>query len=700
MQMSKTGNVLGEATAEADDRMLSEAFVETRNFRELVSGSDWRFVVGRRGAGKSALFKKVAETLAANHGTALITERPSEEKILALQDELSSLTTKYLEARPVSRLLWKVQILTEAFKPLQEHYKAKKLVVEMRELNEMLAKHAELLKHSGLARSLAALREVRAKYPNAPLKSLPEKIAEHFEIGRLEALITSSFQKTGQRLVFLYDGLDEGWMPEPVSTSILGGLSKAAAEFREASTGIHCILFIRDNMARSLAQIDPDYSRNIEVSTLRLQWDEASLLDLVARRLRAAFGWGGEQDIKAWNRFAQKGLGGRDGFRKCLKLTLYRPRDVIALLNGAWQAAGRANRDAVVDEDVESFAHEVSRTRLSDLLREYEGVLPSLRVLVDCFRAGPARSTYSEATALLQARIDEGGSGAAQQDLGLIGSGASALNLLFSVGFLGLQGADGAGVLFCHDGSDTNALAVEGSRRVLIHPAYWKSLAVHELDEADTGEVLIRVDDSEDLIRKARPKEEVQETKLSKLGQVADELSSIQPGREHASRFEAWVLSTVRFLFGTQLENLQHHPNPNAIQQRDIVGRIATQHGFFSRLERDYNVRQLVIEVKNYENVAQDEFRQAWGYLSQAYGKCLLMVTRARADSGVSATERMLIKEGMDKQGKLVLVVPAELLQRALRKARSPATRLLYAEDKLGSKLDQYERSFVDTTRR
>ena len=43
--------------------MLQTAFYESRNYRELARGSDFRFVVGRRGSGKSALFKKVTEAL-------------------------------------------------------------------------------------------------------------------------------------------------------------------------------------------------------------------------------------------------------------------------------------------------------------------------------------------------------------------------------------------------------------------------------------------------------------------------------------------------------------------------------------------------------------------------------------------------------------------------------------------------------------
>src|SRR5438128_1018538 len=52
----RSGNILGEIVAEADSEMLQAAFYESRNYRELVHGTDFRFVVGRRGTGKSALY--------------------------------------------------------------------------------------------------------------------------------------------------------------------------------------------------------------------------------------------------------------------------------------------------------------------------------------------------------------------------------------------------------------------------------------------------------------------------------------------------------------------------------------------------------------------------------------------------------------------------------------------------------------------
>lgn len=56
------GNLLGSPRAESDN-LLDRTFVETSDYHALTAKVDFNFVVGRRGAGKSALFRKAGEFL-------------------------------------------------------------------------------------------------------------------------------------------------------------------------------------------------------------------------------------------------------------------------------------------------------------------------------------------------------------------------------------------------------------------------------------------------------------------------------------------------------------------------------------------------------------------------------------------------------------------------------------------------------------
>jgi hypothetical protein len=687
----KTGNILGELTAESDELMLKTSFYESRNYRELVHGTDFRFVVGRRGTGKSALFEKVAEALRGEKRVLLVRERPSEEKVGAWHHELGKLTSQYLEARKIARLAWKVQVLTQALDAILADYKAERLEHHA-DLTAYHRRHQLLFAQKGLARSLEALRMTLTVNPDATAESLPEKIAEHFQLGDLQDLISDALHELGRKIVFLYDGLDEGWVPNQVATGVLGGLAKLAAEFQE-SQGIHCLLFIRDNMFRALAEFDGDYSRNIEGNTLRLHWDEESLLNLVALRLRTAFEWRGENDVRAWNRFAKRGLEGMDGFRKCLKLTLYRPRDVIALLNGAYQVTCASNRQELIDSDVEVTATRISQTRLSDLYREYEEVLPGLPCFAEAFRGQPARTTYAHAQQLLSGVVDGEHSGPSARDFALLRTAVDAFGALYGVGFLGVQDqADG--VRFCHDGSNTDVQTLDADRVVVVHPCYWRSLGL--LDGVSEDDVVVKVDDEDDVAVAKSAKIEVTDMRLRKLGTVIAELGTIPEGTVGAQAFEKWVYDAARYLFVMGLDNITWKPNPDQVQQRDVVGTVKDSGAFWKRLAKYYDVSQFVIEAKNFREVKAPEFRQAWGYLKGPYGRCLLMVTRSD-EEGITEHERALVKEGYDSDPhKLVIVIPAKLFQRALRKMQNRnEKRDDYIDELLKKRMDIFEREYI-----
>lgn len=672
--------------------MLDVAFMYTRNYRELITGDAWRFVVGRRGSGKSALCRKLREYLY-DKRIATTDLRPKAEETQALSAKLDALKCTYDQARSISRLLWKTLVLTSCVEPICKHYTHKNKPIAS-ELRDFKNRHGELLAKEGGARMQAVL-DVVTSAPVAAYE-IPQKIAAYLDLARLEDRIQTLASETNGhtrfRYVCLFDGLDEGWIPSPVSTGIVGGLAKFASECRETDLPVHCVLFLRDNMARALAELDSDYTRNIEPSSLRLHWDEEALFGLVCARLRVAFDVSSDNKVKIWGRFAQRELAGLDGFRQCLKQTLYRPRDLISLLNAAWQNAGRSGeREAIVASDLNMAAEEISRNRLRDLKHEYAEVLPGLDGLIEVFRAGPTQAKHSDVLGRLDAHIRSGGVGRTQRDLALFSTAPEAFDLLFSVGFIGLEGSDS--YLFCHDGADASYKFQPTNPTTLVHPAYWRALAL-QMHES-TAEVTIRVDDSEDIAKQERPKSDIARRRLTKLGQIASELKSIRTGRDDAHRFEEWLFTALRVLFDYSLDNIELHPNGVSSQRRDVVGRISSESGFFGRLHKDYSVRQLVFEAKNYSELGPDEFRQAWGYMAGQYGRLIVLVNRRGENEKLSDNEKTWIKSGyLEQGGKMVLVLSSEKIQRALEKLRN-AKSDRYLEDKLNSLLDQYERSYT-----
>ena len=350
-----SGNLLGGGRAEADISMLGRAFVETPAFKALTETQDFNFIVGRRGTGKSALFAKTKDHYAAQNNILLISDRPPEHHTLDLQRLLGATGYDYRPLRAITRLLWRIHLLLETADRLRalRHRFAKVATGDQRLLLDYLTAHAALLRQSGIARCAAMLGLASGETKHAI--EIPAWLATQLQVDRLQTAVKSALATAGLQAIALYDGLDEGWVPDTIATAVIGGLALASADFTDAQVGIFPMLFIRDNMFRALAHLDSDFTRHLEGHTLRLHWDENSLFHLVAQRLRVALHVDDvENDVKVWNRFAHRELKDREGFESCLHHTLYRPRDILNLLNEAYANAARDNRTEVVGGDVEA----------------------------------------------------------------------------------------------------------------------------------------------------------------------------------------------------------------------------------------------------------------------------------------------------------------------------------------------------------
>lgn len=683
---SPIGNILGAARAEADSAMLSRAFIETADYRALIETRDFNYVVGRRGTGKSALFSRVKEHFKNQQHYFLLAAKPEEFETLQLQKILSENGQTYLEMRAISRLAWKIHILLWVFKQTLAHYKMSKFG-DYSALNAYAADHAALLENDSAARCTEIIRVGISGTTSG--REIPGKLAGMFRLNQLQNWVRDSLEHLRATALIFYDGLDEGWLPNMTATAVLGGLSLAIADLSEGQSGIHSTIFVRDNMFRALAYFDGDFSRHIEGHSLRLHWNEDSLFQLIANRLRVVLNLGGiESGVKVWNRFAATGVEDRSGFELCLRYTLYRLRDILVLLNQSYVNACREGRDRIIESDVEAAAKTISHDRLEDLLKEYDEVLPGLKSFVRSFENRLAFDQFEKVVTFLDERIqssqyDEIGA----SDFALFGSGRQVLLELYGVGFIGLEDKGRGGFVFCHDGSRSEFDSFSGSLQTVVHPCYWKALALEA--ESSSNEFMVKINDEYDTKSCA----DVKDLRTKQLGRIIDELPKVKFGKEGSSDFEDWVFRTIRILFSGKLSNPEIKPNPGAIQQRDIVATNMARDGFWKRIREDYGTRQVIFEVKNFDSLKIEDYRQVLSYTTGDYGRFAIIITRSVYE-GVDEVERDWIREMWHSHQRLIFTIPAPILARCLSKLRN-VKRFDYAEDALGKRLDTFVRSYL-----
>ena len=679
-------NALGAARAEVDFEMLRIAFVETPEYSALKNTRHFNYVVGRRGTGKTALFLRLLQDYKDTPHSMVMVEKPQEYEIMAFHSLLIQATNDYRFLRSIARIVWRTHILFSILRELSRHWKIGKCQSHAF-LFQFESENKKLLEIDGIARCNAIFKAVFS--PNSDFQALPGLIAAKFNIEKLQEAIEEAIDTLNSQAIILFDGLDEGWLPKVTNTAIIGGLAIAIADLADRVSNMHGVMFVRDNMFRALSYLDPDSSRHLEGSTLRLRWDESSLLRLVAARLRACFSLESvESDIKVWNRHAQNELKDRDGLNRCLKYTLFRPRDILVLLNEAFLSAARSGREVIVGDDIEASAEKISHARFDDLIKEYESVFPGLDLLANALQGSNAFETSGEILAALDRAIStQEYKERKASDFAVLGTASQIFLALYSVGFLGVKDPTTNAFMFCHDGSRFALNEMTGSELTVIHPCFWKALNIYaeNADEVVLSEIY---DDYRNV-----PNEAVQDMRTKMLGQIISALPTLPLGDDGYRDFEDWCFRTIKILFPGSLSNPELKPNQDSVQRRDIVATNLAQSGFWKRIYDDYKSRQVVFEVKNYADLRVDDFRQALSYSGREYGKFIVLITRSESE-GLGTRERSWVKEYWDQHDTLIFLVPAPILVRCVGKMRN-AKRHNYTEDALNKRLDTFQRSYL-----
>ncbi|MCB5185211.1 ATP-binding protein [Methylobacillus gramineus] len=689
--------LLGEQTAENDKNLLLSNYIETPEFRSILETKDSTVVVGRRGTGKSAMYLRLAKFWKEEKNNYVIQVAPEDYQTIGFRSLFKIFDAKYSHVRAAARIIWKYGFLLEILSHISRNYKLKESFsccpAAVEHVKKWSSSSADFLS------TLSNILRVILKSVDDPDEAI-STLSFDLKIADLERDLENLLSKSNVNFYILIDRLDEGYENDETGAAIIAGLIAVVSEINKRYSNIRPVLFQRDNIIRSVAKYDPDYTRNIEGEVIRIHWDTHQLLKLVTKRLDAAFNLQIENSQKIWDRCtadegADRELQGQLGFKKCLQFTLYRPRDLLSLLNQSFFEAGKQDRNKIVLSDVEKTAKYISENRLDDLKKEYQSIIPVISCAVSVFSNGSPEMTYLEAIEKIDAlsiTIQNDSSAEAQQDYRILGSDG-VLRALYSVGFLGTHDESSGSFNFCHDGRNPDR-EFSSEDKILLHPCYWigLNLSKNALSPEDAEQIN---DEYEINVTSVTP-----EIRVQKIGTLISEIGSIKTGREDASSFEQWVTRALQTIFAGHLSNIVPHPNGSAVQRRDIVGTNLIKTPTWQHIHNTYEVHQVVFDAKNFSELSIDAYRQLSTYLTGPYGRLGFIVSRNEEETIKVGAELDWVREIYYTQNKLIIRITYKTLTRLLSKLRNPEKHDA-VEQILSNMLDLYERNYLSlqTTR-
>ena len=314
-----------------------------------------------------------------------------------------------------------------------------------------------------------------------------------YRLEEIEVLVPSIAELCKRfRVLVLIDELDRGWDASEDAKAFVSGLFQAAVSINQVSTSLRVMIALRKELYDSIPSLYEDAQKYRDVMET-VEWDEPSLLQLVARRIRHSVPQLGieEGDQECWDQIFAEQLDYRQvkSFNYMIDRTLYRPREIIQFCTDAAEELREEKLGLPIDYGVITRAEfRYSEQRTKDIAAEYRFQNPGLMSIFDVFRGRPYTFTNEELELLClgistgEFKLDKEAKWALNQEPDLL------IDILWRIGFLRAQAVggikatrrSGSSYVGPHQISNLNLRNVP---RFHVHPMFRSFLGMKEARE-------------------------------------------------------------------------------------------------------------------------------------------------------------------------------------------------------------------------
>jgi len=379
----------GVPAAERDDD-LHACFVSSDIYTGLESGKK-TIILGNRGAGKSALFRQLAEK-ARVKGRVVITMAPEDYAYELLSEALKKEAEGSWAKHGAYAAAWKYLIYVTIMKQITKagcHFKK----------GDEAAIYAYLRdKHSGthtnpigtMISFLKRLEGIKVGTYEAGFKVRElKRLYGLEEITDFLPMIDNAC--AAHNVVVLVDELDKGWDASEDAVAFVAGLFQAAVSINGQMRNVKVYVSLRKELYDNIPALYEDAQKVRDIIET-VQWDEPALLELIGRRIgRRLPDLEGIPFQDRWNALFAEVLDYRQtkSFNYIIDRTLYRPREIIQFCNDVAELARQRKPGARLPFDYQQIAeaeYAYSEARLKDICSEYRFQYPGLQSVLETFR--------------------------------------------------------------------------------------------------------------------------------------------------------------------------------------------------------------------------------------------------------------------------------------------------------------------------
>lgn len=528
----RKGATIGEPDAESDEHYLSKCFIDTGDY-EILSNckAPQRIIIGRTGAGKSALLHHLKST--EDHVIEINPEHLSLSYI-SNSDILQTLSKSGVRLDLFYSLLWKhvftVELLRNKFH-LSNEEKTKNwisnFISSLRRTNQSKERALSYLEKWGdqfweeteyrikevtnklenqIAEQLGGnFKYLKAEYSTNEKSTVETKadvihkaqnVINNIQIKELsdviQLLAEDIFDDPQEKYYILIDRLDENWVDDELRYRLIRSLIETIKNFRVVAN-VKIVIALRVDLLQSVFEKTRDsgfQEEKYQSLLLKLTWDKPALGQLLDRRVAELCREQYTSRAAKLSDIFPKNIGSIPIVDHIVQRTLFRPRDAIAFVNECLKRSD--GKGSISVQTIRDAEREYSAQRVDSLCYEWYTHYPNLKQSLEILERMPSKFKLSQITkdkveAFSLAHCLDVGSNDPVISAGnvYINNGGGShhafvivlVKALFSIGALGLKPDGFTSELwnFSSDRPPTDG-QIKPSSTAYVHPMLWGSL--------------------------------------------------------------------------------------------------------------------------------------------------------------------------------------------------------------------------------
>jgi hypothetical protein len=473
---------LGDLAAENEIVSLGAYFVPTAQFNEAKRGHA-RLVIGRKGAGKTAIFYGIRATHKPSRSNLVLDLKPEGHQFIKLREAVLHQLPPGLQQH-VLTAFWNYLLLMEiAHKIIQEEgtrqYRDKNLSDAFKKVESAYGGYrtGETEQGDFSERLLALVDEIVARSARLDNPKNAEGVTELVytrDIRDLsDALAEFLAAARKEHIWLLFDNLDKGWpileaKPADILLvkSLLEATRKLQRQFERRGAESHAVVFLRNDIYDHLILDPADRGKETPVV---LDWSDPEVFkEIVRRRIALSTGLDAKFE-EIWLFFFASHVRGQESFSYILDRTLSRPRELLRFIRDSIDVAVNRGHESVEEQDILHAEISYSDDALVDLTLELKDVSPHFSNAPYAFIDSSSTLSPSQVADLIAtAGVGEGSIG-------------KVLELLLWFGFLGISVyPDEERYAYQYQHNLQKMRSGPTTFRYCVHPAFRRALSSKE----------------------------------------------------------------------------------------------------------------------------------------------------------------------------------------------------------------------------